>query len=113
MSVEKTTKNKIPYLYIAFVLVVLSCWGFYMTSTDSFFVFAKHWAAVLTMVFGAFIAGSSPEGSAAIAYPVLYTFTQNRAFGSSQFCICHSEHRHDISFFTNLRFKNKSRLGLH
>lgn len=70
MSVEKTTKNKIPYLYIIFVLIVLSCWGFYMTSTDSFYVFAKHWAAVLTMIFGAFIAGSSPEGSAAIAYPV-------------------------------------------
>ncbi len=70
MSDEKKQKNKIPYLYIAFLIIVLSCWGFYVTSTNSFFVFAKHWAAVLTMVFGAFIAGSSPEGSAAVAYPV-------------------------------------------
>ncbi len=70
MSDEKKQKNKIPYLYITFLIIVLSCWGFYVTSTDSFFVFAKHWAAVLTMVFGAFIAGSSPEGSAAVAYPV-------------------------------------------
>lgn len=30
----------------------------------------KHGYAVLTMIFGSFIAGSSPEGSAAIAYPV-------------------------------------------
>ena len=70
MSVEKTTKNKIPYLYITFLIIVLSYWGFYVHSTDSFYVIAKHWAAVLTMIFGAFIAGSSPEGSAAIAYPV-------------------------------------------
>ena len=70
MSVEKTTKNKIPYLYIGFATIVLSCWAFYITSTNSFFIFAKHWPAVLTMIFGSFIGGSSPEGSAAIAYPV-------------------------------------------
>ncbi len=70
MSDEKTTKNKIPYLYIIFLSIVLSSWGFYVTFTDSFYVFTKHWAAVLTMIFGSFIAGSSPEGSAAVAYPV-------------------------------------------
>jgi len=41
-----------------------------MVSTDSFYIFMKHGYAVLTMIFGSFIAGSSPEGSAAIAYPV-------------------------------------------
>ncbi|CAH0997855.1 hypothetical protein EMA8858_03989 [Emticicia aquatica] len=70
MSIDKTQKNKIPYLYIAFLIIVLSFWGYYVNSTNSFYVFAKHWAAVLTMIFGSFIAGSSPEGSAAIAYPV-------------------------------------------
>lgn len=70
MPVDKNTKKNIPYLYISFLIIVLSCWGFYIVSTNSFFVFAKHWAAVLTMIFGAFIAGSSPEGSAAVAYPV-------------------------------------------
>ena len=70
MSAEKNAKNKIPYLYFTFVGIVLSCWGFYMNSSGSFYVFAKHWAAILTMIFGSFIAGSSPEGSAAIAYPV-------------------------------------------
>ncbi len=33
-------------------------------------LYARRWPAALTMVFGSFIAGSSPEGSAAIAYPV-------------------------------------------
>jgi uncharacterized membrane protein YfcA len=41
-----------------------------MSSTQSFGLYLKHYYAVLTMVFGSFIAGSSPEGSAAIAYPV-------------------------------------------
>lgn len=70
MSADKTKKNKTPFLYIIFLIVVLSCWSFYVISTNSFFVFAKHWAAILTMIFGSFIAGSSPEGSAAVAYPV-------------------------------------------
>lgn len=70
MSDYKTQKNRIPNLYITFLTIVLSCWGFYIISTDSTYVFTKHWAAILTMIFGSFIAGSSPEGSAAIAYPV-------------------------------------------
>lgn len=41
-----------------------------MFSTQSFHLYLQHYYAVLTMVFGSFIAGSSPEGSAAIAYPV-------------------------------------------
>ncbi|AFK02206.1 protein of unknown function DUF81 [Emticicia oligotrophica DSM 17448] len=70
MSVSKQPQNKIPFLYIGFLVIVLSSLFYYLTTTDSFFVFKKHWAAVLTMIFGSFIAGSSPEGSAAIAYPV-------------------------------------------
>jgi uncharacterized membrane protein YfcA len=41
-----------------------------MYSTHSFHLYTKHAYEVLTMVFGSFIAGSSPEGSAAIAYPI-------------------------------------------
>ncbi len=41
-----------------------------MISHDSFYLYSKRWAAALTMLFGSFIAGASPEGSAAIAYPV-------------------------------------------
>lgn len=42
----------------------------YMVYTHSFQLYVKHFYAALTMVFGSFVAGSSPEGSAAIAYPV-------------------------------------------
>lgn len=63
-------KKKIPWLYLAFVVPVLCAWSFYMFSTNSFYLFVKHYYAVFTMIGGSFIAGSSPEGSAAIAYPI-------------------------------------------
>jgi uncharacterized protein len=62
--------RKVPRLYFSFLIVILSYWTYYMVSTQSFSLYLKHYFAVLTMVFGSFIAGSSPEGSAAIAYPI-------------------------------------------
>lgn len=50
--------------------MVLVCWFLYAQHIDVFDLYARRWPAALTMVFGSFIAGSSPEGSAAIAYPV-------------------------------------------
>src|ERR1035438_2038817 len=62
--------KKLPWLYLSFLIIVLSCWTYYMFSTDSFQLYVRHFYALITMIFGSFIAGSSPEGSAAIAYPV-------------------------------------------
>lgn len=70
MQTDKLKKIKLPWLYLSFLMVVLCVWTYYMVFTNSFYIFAKHGYAVLTMIFGSFIAGSSPEGSAAIAYPV-------------------------------------------
>ena len=67
---KKKLIRKIPWLYLLFFVAVQSCWIYYMVTTGSFHLFAKHGYALLTMIFGSFIAGSSPEGSAAIAYPV-------------------------------------------
>ena len=63
-------KRKIPWLYLSFMVPVICTWSYYMFSTQSFHLFLKHYYAVITMVVGSFIAGSSPEGSAAIAYPI-------------------------------------------
>ena len=41
-----------------------------MSVTSSFHLIPENLWVMVTMVFGSFIAGSSPEGSAAIAYPV-------------------------------------------
>jgi len=62
--------RKLPWYYLSFLLTVIACWTYYMVSTNSFYLFLKHGWALLTMIFGSFVAGSSPEGSAAIAYPV-------------------------------------------
>lgn len=39
-------------------------------SNDLFFIMSENISVMITMVFGSFVAGSSPEGSASIAYPV-------------------------------------------
>ncbi len=63
-------KNLIPIPYLLFLILVLSVWFFHMYSNELFGLFANHIGPLITMVFGSFIAGSSPEGSAAIAYPI-------------------------------------------
>ena len=63
-------KNKIPILYLVFLTIVLSGWLLYMVKQELFYLFADRMPIAFTMLFGSFIAGSSPEGSAAIAYPV-------------------------------------------
>jgi uncharacterized protein len=68
---NKSTKNRVPYHYFVFLITVLCCWGGYVWQHQPIaMIFAREWAAMLTMVFGSFIAGASPEGSAAIAYPI-------------------------------------------
>jgi uncharacterized protein len=66
----KNKFSKLPLLYIFFFTVVLVTWLIYVSQNQLFYVIEKHVYAVITMVFGSFIAGSSPEGSAAVSYPV-------------------------------------------
>ena len=63
-------QKKIPYYYLSFVLIVLLVWFTYMQQWQLFGIIQDNFYAVITMIFGAFVAGSSPEGSAAIAYPI-------------------------------------------
>jgi uncharacterized protein len=62
--------RNLPKLYITFFLIVISAWLYYVSQNGLFHYIEKHIWAVVTMIFGSFIAGSSPEGSAAVAYPV-------------------------------------------
>ncbi|MDR3712802.1 MAG: sulfite exporter TauE/SafE family protein [Puia sp.] len=62
--------KRLPWMYLCFLSVVLTSWAVYMFTTHSFYLYGKHLYALVTMIFGSFVAGSSPEGSAAIAYPV-------------------------------------------
>jgi uncharacterized protein len=70
MQSDKLPKTKIPWIYLFFLATVLIAWFTYMFSKDIIDLYTRRWATVLTMIFGSFIAGASPEGSAAVAYPI-------------------------------------------
>jgi uncharacterized membrane protein YfcA len=52
------------------VLLVLTGWLWYVQDLDILSIMKEQLGVIITMFFGAFIAGSSPEGSASIAYPI-------------------------------------------
>lgn len=58
-------------IYALPVTCVYAIWATWMTQTGNWGLFAERWHMTLTMIFGSFIAGSSPEGGGAIAYPVM------------------------------------------
>jgi uncharacterized protein len=62
--------RRIPIAYLCFLVLVMGCWLCYIATLSDLSFLSRRWGAALTMVFGSFIAGSSPEGSAAISYPV-------------------------------------------
>lgn len=70
MQSNNSPQTRIPWVYIAFLLIVMFGWFWYMFQHDSFEIYTRQWATVITMIFGSFIAGASPEGSAAVAYPI-------------------------------------------
>jgi len=63
-------QRKIPVLYFIFLGLVLISWLLYVREINLPALYARRWPSALTMIFGSFIAGSSPEGSAAVSYPI-------------------------------------------
>lgn len=58
-------------LVFPLVLAVLwAGWAVAVQAWDAWGLYATRWPMVLTMVFGSFIAGSTPAGGGAVAYPV-------------------------------------------
>ena len=70
MQSNNNPQTRIPWIYLIFLSIVMFGWFYYMFQNDSFEIYTRQWATVITMIFGSFIAGASPEGSAAIAYPI-------------------------------------------
>lgn len=63
--------KRVLLIYALPVAIVYLVWATWMTQTGNWGLFAEQWHMTLTMVFGSFIAGSSPEGGGAVAYPVM------------------------------------------
>ena len=67
---DKSTKSRVLVRYLLFLITVLAAWIYYVSFVSGLDFLKQRWPAMLTMAFGSFVAGSTPEGSAAIAYPV-------------------------------------------
>ena len=49
---------------------ITASWFTYVTAADQWERVGMHWRSSLTMVFGSFVAGSTPQGGGAVAFPV-------------------------------------------
>jgi uncharacterized protein len=58
------------YLYPCALAIVLVTWCIAMQVTGSWHLFQEHWQMSATMVLGSFVAGSTPAGGGAVAFPV-------------------------------------------
>ncbi len=57
-------------LYPCALVTVLAAWLVAMTAAGKWGIFDQLWPASLTMAFGSFVAGSTPVGGGAVAFPV-------------------------------------------
>ena len=57
-------------VYPLALLAVVLAWVGYMSLAGKWYLFAEFWPASITMLFGSFIAGSTPAGGGAVAFPV-------------------------------------------
>jgi len=62
--------KKYPFNYWLYLIVVITAWFWYMSVNNMFSILSENVYVMITMIFGSFVAGSSPEGSASIAYPM-------------------------------------------
>ncbi len=49
---------------------ITAVWALYVLAADQWTRVAMHWRSSLTMIFGSFVAGSTPQGGGAVAFPV-------------------------------------------
>ena len=57
-------------VYPCVLALVLTGWSLWMTATSGWWRFGEFWQMAATMVLGSFVAGSTPAGGGAVAFPV-------------------------------------------
>jgi len=68
---KKVDRNKVRRLtYPTLLALIIICWATYLTWTNKWMLYKDFWPMSLTMLFGSFVAGSTPQGGAAVAFPV-------------------------------------------
>ena len=58
------------WLYPGLLILILTGWFAYMLLVNGWHLFAEHWPVSAIMTIGSFVAGGTPAGGAAVAYPV-------------------------------------------
>ena len=86
LSTQKGNPVDRRWFYPIALAIVLSSWATYMTISNSWGLYTDYWQAAATMLFGSFVAGSTPQGGAAVAFPVFTKVLQisgpdSRTFG--------------------------------
>ena len=69
-------------------LAVTIAWVIYVSLSGQWVRVGNNWQAALTMVFGSFVAGSTPQGSGAIAFPVFTKVLEVPSDVSRTFSLC-------------------------
>lgn len=70
MQSKQSQQNWQKWVYPAMVVTILVSWVTYMTVAGRWGLFQEFWGLSLTMLFGSIIAGATPQGGAAVAFPV-------------------------------------------
>ncbi len=64
------------WIYPICVILIVTAWTGYMAAGEHWSLFQEYWPMSLTMALGSFVAGSTPQGGGAVAFPV-YTKVLN------------------------------------
>jgi uncharacterized membrane protein YfcA len=64
------SQAQLKWIYPCALIVVFSTWAIWMGINGKFGLFIEHWEAAATMMFGSFVAGSTPAGGGGVAFPV-------------------------------------------
>lgn len=69
-AARQATQRRRSRTTIAMLATITAVWFVYVTVAGHWVRVGNNWQATLTMVFGSFVAGSTPQGGGAVAFPV-------------------------------------------
>jgi uncharacterized membrane protein YfcA len=73
------------WAYPVLVTIIVIAWFVYLTVNQRWELYLEYWPVSLTMLFGSFIGSSTPQGGAAVSFPVFTKLLQISAADSRTF----------------------------
>lgn len=87
-AARQTTKRTRGRMALAISITVTVVWLIFVTVAGHWGRVADRWVAALTMIFGSFVAGSTPQGGGAVAFPVFTKLLEVPATVARSFSLC-------------------------